>query len=169
VREGVRNRAGLVKKARRINRDAIVFAFFVLLSFVFWYLNSLHKEAEAGIKYPIKYTNVPRGRTVVENRPEKLNLYLKGPGSDILKLKLSGKKIPVTVDISKVNYKKIPGSKNPDYYIVTSSLSRSLTVQLRTGCEITSIKPDTIFFTLARTDAATIQDDSQQTGKRKRN
>ncbi|HEX2975578.1 MAG TPA: hypothetical protein VHO68_06545 [Bacteroidales bacterium] len=143
---------GLSKKVRRINRDAFVFAFFVLLSFVFWYLNSLNKEAEAGIRYPVKYTNVPRGRTVVGREPEKLNLYLKGPGSSILKLKLSGKKAPVSVDISKVNYRRVPGSKEADYYVVTASLVRSLKIQLRTDCDITSVKPDTLFFTLGRVD-----------------
>jgi hypothetical protein len=151
VNAGTGKGTGLSGKARRMNRDAVVFAFFVLLSFVFWYLNSLHKETEAGVKYPVKYTNIPRGRTIQEE-PEKLSIFLKGPGSSILKLKLSGKKVPVTIDISKVNYKRVIGSKEPDYYIVTSTLSRSLTVQLRTDCEITSVKPDTLFFTLAKTE-----------------
>ncbi len=80
-----------------------------------------------------------------------LNIYLKGKGSSIMKLKFSGSKTPVNIDISKVNYKRVPGSKNLDYYIVSSGLIKSLTVQLRSGCEITSIKPDTIFFTLEKT------------------
>lgn len=143
---------GLAGKARRMNRDAFVFAFFVLLSFIFWYLNSLHNEAEADVRYPLKFTNVPHGRTITGEQPEKLSIFLKGPGSSILKLKLSGKKQPVTVDISRVNYKRVSGAKEPDYYIVTSTLSRSLAVQLRTDCEITSIKPDTLFFTLARSE-----------------
>ena len=35
-----------------------------------------------------------------------------------------------------------------NYYIVTSGLTKSLNVQMRSGCEITSIKPDTLFFKL---------------------
>ena len=37
------------KGVRVINRDVAVFAFFLFISFIFWYLNSLGKEIEAGI------------------------------------------------------------------------------------------------------------------------
>ena len=124
----------------------------LLLSSVFWYIKSLGKESEAGVRYPVKYTNLPRERLIIDKPQAILNLYLKGPGSSILKLKLSGKKTPVIIDISKVNYKRVPGSKGFDYYIVTSGLAKSLDVQLRSGCEITSIKPDTLFFTLEKAD-----------------
>jgi len=136
------------KEVSAINRDVVVFAFFLFLSFVFWYLNSLGKEIEAGIRYPVKYINLPKERVIVEEPPVKLNLYLKGPGYSILKLKVSANRTPVIIDISKVNYMRVPGSKSLNYYIVTSGLTKSLTVQLRSGCEITSIKPDTLFFTL---------------------
>ena len=76
---------------------------------------------------------------------------MKGSGTSILKLKLSGNKARVTIDMSKVSYKRVSGSKNFDYYIVTAGLTKSLGVQMRTGCEITSIKPDTLFFTLEKT------------------
>ena len=131
------------KKVRIINRDVGVFAFFLVLSFLLWYLNSLGKENEAGIKYHIKFTNLPKERIINEEQPDELNIFLKGPGYTILKLKLSGKKAPLIIDISKVNYKRTPGGKA---FIVTSGLAKSLNVQMRSGCEITSIKPDTLFF-----------------------
>jgi len=134
----------------RINRDVLVFTFFLFLSFIFWYLNSLGKDVEAGIKYHIKYTNLPKERLIVDDSQARLILYLKGTGFSILKLKLSVNKTPVDIDISKVNYKRMPGSRNPDYFIITSGLAKSLTLQLRSGCEITSIKPDTLFFTLEK-------------------
>lgn len=136
------------KEVIGIKRDVLVFAFFLLLSFVFWYLNSLGKEIEAGIRFPVRYINLPGDRVILEETKVRLNLWLKGPGYSILKLKVSGKRIPVLIDISKVNYKKVPGSKALNYFILTSGLTKSLTIQLRSGCEITSIKPDTLFFTL---------------------
>ena len=136
-----------------INRDGFIFVFFLFLSFVFWYLNSLGKEIEAGFRYPVKYTNLPREREIIEEPPVILNLFIKGPGYSILKLKLSGNKTPVLIDISKVNYKRVTGSKAFNYFIVTSGLTSSLTVQLGSGFEITSIKPDTLFFTLNRVGA----------------
>jgi hypothetical protein len=136
------------KGTRVIKRDIAVFTFFLVLSFIFWYLNSLGKEVETGIKFQVKFTNLPKERVISEDPTRELNLFLKGPGYSILKLRVSGRKAPVIIDISKVNFKKSPGSKTMNYYIVTSGLTKSLNVQMRYGCEITSIKPDTLFFTL---------------------
>jgi hypothetical protein len=146
--DGIRKENLTKKGVRVINRDVAVFAFFLFLSFIFWYLNSLGKEAEAGIQYPVKYTNIPRDRLITESSPNDLNLFLKGPGYSIIKLKFSNRKSPVIIDISKVSYKRVPGGKAINYFIVTAGLTKSLNVQMRSGCEITSIKPDTLFFTL---------------------
>ncbi len=145
-------RTGLSKKGvSDINRDVVIFTFFLFLSFIFWYLNSLGNEVEAEVWYPVKYTNLPRERVINNESQVKLNLYMKGSGTSILKLKLSGNKARVTIDMSKVSYKRVSGSKNLDYYIVTAGLTKSLGIQMRNGCEITSIKPDTLFFTLEKT------------------
>ncbi len=136
------------KGATKINRDVAVFAFFLFLSFILWYMNSLGKEIEAGIKYPVKYINIPRERVINGDQPNELNLYLKGPGYSILKLKISDRKVPLIIDISKVSYKRATGDKTLNYYIITSGLAKSLNIQMRSGCEITSIKPDTLFFNL---------------------
>jgi hypothetical protein len=150
---GMRHDNPAKKGVNFIKRDVFVFAFFLLLSFILWYLNSLSKEVETDIRYPLTYVNPPKERVVVEETLPKLSIYLKGPGYSILKLKVSGDKPPVIVDISKVNYKRIPDSKGPNYYILSSGLTKSLTVQLRSGCEITSIKPDTLFFKLEKATA----------------
>jgi hypothetical protein len=135
------------KEVSAINKDVVVFVFFLILSFGFWYINSLGKEIEADIRYPVEYINMPKERVIAEDSPVRLNLSLKGPGYSVLKLKVSGSKTPVVIDLSKVNYKKVPDSKILNYFIVTSGLIKSLTVQIRSGCEIISIKPDTLFFT----------------------
>lgn len=155
-KHGIRSDNLTKKEVRVINRDVVVFAFFLLLSFIFWYLNSLGKEIETGIRFPVKYINLPKGMIIVEEPPVRLNLYLKGPGYSILKLKISGNRTPVLIDISKINYKRVYGSVAFNYFIITSGLTKSLSVQLRSECEITSIKPDTLFFTLNKTPAKSI-------------
>ena len=138
------------KKPGGINSDVVVFAFFLLLSFTLWYLNSLGKEAEADIKYTVRYINIPDGRVLPDDAPARISLSIKGPGYSILKLKYPGKKTPVIIDLAKVTYKKVPESKAPDYYIITSGLAKSFTLQLRSGCEVISIKPDTLFLSFEK-------------------
>jgi len=138
------------KKVSAINRDVMVFTFFLFISFGFWYINSLGKETEADIRYPARFINIPGDRIIADESPVRLNLYMKGPGYSVLKLKVSGDSHPVLLDLSKISYKRVPESKSADYFIVTSGLVKSLTVQVRSGCEIISIKPDTLFFHLAK-------------------
>lgn len=167
--EGIRNENLTKRKVKVINRDVAVFAFFLFLSFIFWYLNSLGKESETDIRYQVKYVNVPKERGKIVDPYADLNLFLKGPGYSILKLKLSGNKAPVIIDFSKVNYKRATGGKTLTYFIVTSGLTKSLNVQMRSGCEITSIKPDTLFFTFEKVAANTsFTPDNKSENKRKR-
>jgi hypothetical protein len=139
------------KEIRVIRKDGLIFIFFLLLSFIFWYLNSLSKEIESGIRFPVKYINIPKERLLVGKTSDQLNLYIKGPGYLILKLKLTGARAPLEIDISKVSYKRISGSNGMNYFMITSGLAKNFSVQLRSGCEIISIKPDTLFFTLEKT------------------
>jgi hypothetical protein len=138
------------KRASLINRDIFVFAFFLLLSFILWCLNFLGKEFETGFSYPVEFINLPKERVIVEESSSKLNLFLKGSGYSMFKLKVSGNRTPLKIDFSKINYKRVQGRTIMNSFILTSGLSKSPDVQLRSGCEITSIKPDTLFFTLEK-------------------
>jgi hypothetical protein len=48
------------REVSAINRDVVVFAFFLFLSFGLWYINSLGKEVEADIKYPVTFQRTER-------------------------------------------------------------------------------------------------------------
>jgi hypothetical protein len=138
------------KGVRSFNKDLLVFAFFLLLSFIFWYLNSLRKDIEVDLRYPVRYTNIPKDRTLSGEMPEKLTLNLKGPGYSIIKLKLSGNRAPLVIDFSKVTWKRVPESKTPDYFIVSNGLITNFSRQLRSEFQIVSVKPDTLFFNLQK-------------------
>lgn len=138
------------KTGNSVNRDVFVFSFFLVISFVLWFLNSLAKDMEAIIPYPVRYINLPKDRVLVEDLPSKLDFYLKGPGYSIIKLRMAGSRAPVVIDISSVNYRRVPGSQTLSYYLITSALVPRLTSQLRADCQIYSVKPDTLFFSFDR-------------------
>lgn len=129
-----------------IDRDFLVFVFFLLLSFSFWYLNGLSKELSAQIKYPVRYINPPKNRVLLGSLPPKLDLNIKGPGYSLIKLRLSGSRAPVVVDMSKLNYLINPGSRSYNYYVLTSTLKDDFHQQLRADFEILRIQPDTLSF-----------------------
>ncbi len=133
------------RKREFLNRELPVFAFFLLLSFVFWYLNELSKDLTGTINYPARYINPPRDRIVTGDLPDKLEMELRGPGYSILKVKLSGSRAPVVVDFSKLSPRRLPGEM-PHYYLVTSGLINNFSKQMHADFEILSIRPDTLFF-----------------------
>jgi hypothetical protein len=133
-----------------LKRDVMSFAFFLLLSFFLWYLNSLRKEIEIEIRYPVRYINPPAGKVASGDLPQNLVFNIKGPGYSVVKQKLSVSRLPVSIDFSKVNYKKVPDSQPTEYYIVSGNLISSFSKQLRSEFQILSIKPDTIFVTFQR-------------------
>lgn len=131
-------------------RDIATFSFFLLLSFILWYLNSLEKDIEYEMKYPVRYVNLPENRVLADESVPKLNVFLKGPGYSILKIKLAGSRTPVELDISSISYRRVAGSRTLSYYILSSSLIPRLKSFLDSECDVTSIKPDTLFFSLDR-------------------
>ncbi|MFZ2286158.1 MAG: YbbR-like domain-containing protein [Bacteroidales bacterium] len=133
------------QKRKFLNRELPVFAFFLLLSFVFWYLNELSKDLKGTINYPVRYINPPKDRIVTGDLPDKLEMELRGPGYSILKVKLSGSRAPVVVDFSRMAPRRLPGT-TPQYYLMTAGLINSFAKQLHADFEILSIQPDTLFF-----------------------
>jgi hypothetical protein len=135
-------------RVKAFNRDLMVFTFFLFLSFTFWYLNSLKKESELELKYPVKFINPPKNREFSEGMPSKISILISGHGYSIIKLKLSGNRAPLVIDLSRVSYKKVTGTAKPDYYIVSHNLSANFSKQLTSEFKIVSVKPDTLFFSL---------------------
>jgi hypothetical protein len=140
------------KRLTGFNKDIVVFAFFLLLAFALWYLNSLGKDMEADIRQPVSFINLPKGKMLTQDAPSRLVLSLKGPGFSVLKLKYYSRKNPVIIDLARVTYKKMPDSKSSDYYIVTTSLLKNFSTQLRSGVDVVAVKPDTLFISFARSD-----------------
>jgi hypothetical protein len=147
-KDRIRKENLLSKGLNRINGNILVFLFFLLLSFVFWYLNSLSKEIDTTLRYPVTYSNIPGGNPQESHLPPRLNLMFKGHGYSILRLKLTASQHPVVIDFSEVSYKHDLKSGSDDYYIITAPLITSFNAQLTSDSKITTIKPDTLFFSL---------------------
>lgn len=103
------------------------------------------KAIQSDIKYPVSFINLPKDRELAE-APGKLNLFLQGTGFSMLRMKISGSRNPAIIDLMKVPYKSVRNNKPTDYYLVTSGLLQNFNAQLKPECRITSIKPDTLFF-----------------------
>ena len=133
-----------LKSSSVFNRDLFVFAFFLLLAFIFWYLNALRKDIDTELRYPVRYVNPPKDMVLAKEMPSRLTFNLKGPGYSIMMLKISGNRAPVIIDFSKVSLERMPGYGPNDKYLVSSKLIPDFSKQLKSEFQIVSVKPDTL-------------------------
>jgi hypothetical protein len=135
------------KEVTLLNKNVVIFAFFLFLAFIFWYLNSLGKVINSDFRYQVTYINPPKGRVISNDLPSKLVLELKGQGYSLLKHKISGNRSDLVVDFSKVTFKRIPDSKPVKFYILSSGMIAGFKKQMGNGFDVISVRPDTIFLT----------------------
>lgn len=142
-----RQRSSHDKGMKAVNRNIFVFAFFLLLSFIFWYLNSLGKDIETELRYPVSFTALPAGEEPAGPLPEKMLLTVKGPGYLILKQLITGSRAPLIIDFS-ISSRRIKSADEKDAYLVlTSGLLQSFNTQFGPDCRILSVSPDSLLIT----------------------
>lgn len=135
------------EKAAIIDQRILVFGFFLLLSTVFWFLNELNQEASTSLVFPVRYSNLPRDKVLVNELPARLELQVRAPGYTLLRYLLTSRRAPVTLNMESLNIRVIAGTEPPTFYLLTQFTRESLNRQLLSDATITGIKPDTLFFT----------------------
>lgn len=139
----------LIKK-KLFNRDVAVFSFFLLLSFIFWFINALSKNITGTVKYPVRYINFPENLALVNELPDKLSLEVQGPGYSILKSRISGNKTPLVIDVDNSGLAVRKNTAELDFYIYSFNLRESFKRQIRSDFEINAISPDSLNFIFDR-------------------
>jgi hypothetical protein len=137
------------KEVKLLNKNVAIFAFFLLLAFLFWYLNSLGKEIKSDFRYPVTFINPPKGRVFSGDLISKLTVELKGQGYSLLKRKISGKKVPLVIDFSRVTFRREPNSNPTKYFVLSTGLTPNFKKQIGNGADVVSVSPDTIFVTFS--------------------
>lgn len=139
-------------KKLKINRDITIFFFFIVISFTLWYLNSLRKEMEVKVKFPVYYINLPEDLIISDDPPGIVYLNLSAKGYTLLKIKSPFKKPYLDIDLSSIPLQKDWTDNYPDgYYLAANSLIPYFSRQLPSPeIKIVSVKPDTLFLVIRR-------------------
>lgn len=133
-------------KSKFLNRNVAVFSFFLLLSFIFWYINALGKNITGSVNFPVRYINFPENLALVNELPDRLSLELEGTGYSILKARISGNKTPLIIDVDNAGLSVRNNENELEFFIYSYNLRESFLRQLRSNFRITSLSPDTINF-----------------------
>ena len=143
-------------KAKFLNRNVAVFSFFLLLSFIFWYINALGKNITGSVNFPVRYINFPENLALVNELPDRLSLELEGTGYSILRARISGNKTPLIIDVDNAGLSVKNNENELEFFIYSYKLRESFLRQLRSNFRITSLSPDTINFVFDKVISRTV-------------
>jgi hypothetical protein len=80
-------------------KEALVFLLFLLLSFVFWMMQSMQEEYEIQIGIPVIYKDIPPDMAFVQSPPSEITVRIRDKGSALLNYTLGHKKALIAVDV----------------------------------------------------------------------
>ncbi len=139
----------LDKRNIKADRRLIVFLFFVLLSTIFWFLNQLEEEYVTEISLPVRYTNFPSDKILVNDLPNHFDLRVRAHGYKLLEYKISNKFLPFLINVNSLTLRMHSQSNYSKFFSLTRLLNGDIEDHLRSELEIVSISPDTLFFEFA--------------------
>lgn len=102
---------------------------------------SLSKEYTVSVKFPVKYTNLPKDKLIVNQLPEIIDIEIKASGFNLLIYKMNQHKETILLDINDARSIRV---KN-NYFINSNDHLDKITSQFSSAIKVVQIKPDTIF------------------------
>ena len=119
------------------SREILTFMFFLVISFIFWVLQSLNEDVESSFSLNVKYVNVPEKVVFTNKLPDEIDVRLRDKGTTLMGYLME--RMPV-IEIDFERYKN-----NKGVFIVTSSqLSTLVRKQLKNTTTLLSVSPDSI-------------------------
>ena len=130
-------------------RKLLVYLVFVVIASIFWLLIALSENYNTQILYPVRFTNMPDDKVLVNELPKYLNLNVDGYGFTLLRYKVKRSMAPINVDVKKNNLFGVFGKDNK-YFILTRYLTKLVSSHISDDLKIIDIQPDSIIFDFSR-------------------
>jgi hypothetical protein len=139
----------LNKKNLKADKRLIIFLFFVVLSTIFWFLNQLEEEYLTEISLPVRYTNFPKDKILVNDLPNHFDLRIRAHGYKLLEYKISNKFLPYSINVNSLTLRMHSKSEVTSFFALTRLLTKDIENQISSDLEIVSILPDSLHFEFA--------------------
>ena len=124
-----------------MNREFLIFLFFLGLSGTFWLLMALNETYDKDIPVPIRLVNVPRNVVITQNINDTIDVTMRDKGFTLLTYSYAGKIQPVTIDFERYANKERGFGRVP-----LSDLQRMIYSRLYSSSKISAIKSDSVTF-----------------------
>ncbi len=126
----------------RFNKQVSVFLVCFIIAAVFWILLALSRNYPSTLTFPVKYSNLPKKKVIVNELPESITLQLNASGFDILSYQFSSNQKPILIDV--VAGMRSSGPYTDALAVPTRKFLNDFTHQLGKDIEIIGFSPDSI-------------------------
>lgn len=130
-----------------LNREFLVFLFFVMVSAGFWLMETLNEDYESETSIPVEYLNVPENVVITSDVPHDIKVRIKDKGFTLFRYKLTP--IPAPVKINFLDYQE----KGNSVRITQAEIQKQLTNILESSSQLLSFKPESFDMVYTRGQA----------------
>ncbi|MBQ7422027.1 MAG: YbbR-like domain-containing protein [Prevotella sp.] len=124
-----------------VNKEFLIFLFFLALSGIFWLLMTLNETFEKELTVELRLSKVPKNVVITNDMASSVRFTVRDKGYMIGGYLYGNQLHPLTIDFSAYANGKGYGS------IPASDLQKQLYLQLYKSSKITAVKPDKVEFT----------------------
>jgi hypothetical protein len=129
--------------AIRGNRRVVVFSVCLFIASVLWFLNALSKNYTTYIDYPVRYSELPKNKFIINEPPKKLQIRVNAHGFTLLRYKLRLAFTPAVLSLSDIiTENRLPGGGTVN--IPASSVIEKMTGQVSSDMQILDVRPSTL-------------------------
>lgn len=125
------------------NKKTAIFLVCLGISIFFWLLIKLSKEYEITVKLPVKYSNFPEDKLLLNKPDSVLLLKFTDNGFDLIPYSLFGSFTKLNIDVQKLYFRPLSKDKSI-YYTKTELLSEQINNKLSSNNYIPIIRPDSL-------------------------
>jgi len=125
------------------NKKTAIFLACLGISAFFWLLIKLSKEYEITVKLPVKYSNYPEDKLLLNKPDSILLLKFTDNGFDLIPYSLFGPFTKLNIDVQKLYFRQLSNDKSV-YYTRTEFLSEEINNKLSSNNYISIIRPDSL-------------------------
>jgi hypothetical protein len=123
-----------------INKQFMIFLFFVVLSTVFWCILTFNESYEKEIKIPVRIVNLPRNVMLTSATVDTVRTTIRDKGWQLLEYMFGDKDRTVKIDFK--SYDKSYGKG----LVPNSDLKRTIEQSLESSSKVTAVKPEKLEF-----------------------
>ena len=124
-----------------VNREFLIFLFFLIVSGMFWMLTALNETIEREYRVPVSLVGVPKDVVITTDINDTLRVTLRDKG-----FTLAAYMYWRTLRPLKINFHNYTAKDNGRAQVQGTDLLRQLSQQLYSSTKITSMKPDRLEF-----------------------